>query len=199
MQLTSCQTLVSCHIRRSNDGKSLGCPNLPPCTAVLRREYSKSSCIVQRPGNFTSDPRLVTKPDKSHFQLHSSSFIHISYYFIPESINFWILFSSHLSSLHKVLMSFDASIFFLVNGSFTRLVLRCKKMSTTNRGRFFGRWLMLATSLAFLSYLLPLQHCHREKARKVGLIKSTQNVKANGRSTKWDTQCAFSKHFWALN
>lgn len=161
MQLTSCQTWVSCHIRRSSDGKSLGCPNLPPCTAVLRREYSKSSCIVQRPGNFTSDlfkqglfnlgtdPRLVTKAYKSHFQLHSS---HNSYHFIPYSINFWILFSSHLSSLHKVLMSFDASIFFLVNGSFTRLVLRCQKMSTTNRGRFFGRWLplLLSSVICFL-------------------------------------------------
>jgi hypothetical protein len=33
---------------------TLGCPHLPPCTAVFRREYSKSSCMVQRPGSFTS-------------------------------------------------------------------------------------------------------------------------------------------------
>jgi len=59
----------------------------------------------------------------------------------------------------------------------------------------------LATSLAFLSYLLPLQHCHREKARKVGLIKSIKNVKANGRSrilSKWDTKKALFPNIFEL-
>ena len=52
-------------------------PALPCCVANTPRVLASYNGLATSPQILGTDPRLVTKPYKSHFQLHSS---HISYY-----------------------------------------------------------------------------------------------------------------------
>ena len=97
-----------------------GTPCLPPCTAVLRREYSRSSCIVQRPGSFTLGKREV---------LHGTYNIYFKLLCFPQTWLGTTISSEGRGSsairlfghrhFHRL-----ASIFFLVKGIRTRLVLK---------------------------------------------------------------------------